>query len=226
MRRALAVSGLVLAIAVAAPVAPARADGDPASDVLVQRDLFLPYAPATQPRLSRALTRLLGRVRAKGFPMKVAVIGTPSDLGSYGTLFNGPQAYADLLARELPANPHGSTATPNHLLVVMPGGFGGENLGGDVNRALDPVAIQASAQSDGLARAAILAVARLARSNGVRVSDPPEARIALRATSRRAGRKGISPLIFVAPVALVVLVALLLGRRGRDPGSDEPQPAA
>jgi len=226
---------LPLCLAALLATAPAaHADGDPASDVLLKDDVFFPYAPPTLRRLEDSLTKVLRTARAAGYPMKVALIQSAGDLGAYPDMFNQPQNYANLLAGELPTNPHAQGAKaegPPHLLIVMPGGFGGNNLGDRVDEALAPVAIDAAAQSDGLARAAISAVARLATINGHAVATPPEATLKLAARHESTKRSsGTSPLVFIAPVVLVLLGAGLAGRlaarrRGEAPGDGEPADA-
>lgn len=129
--------------------------------------------------------------------------------------FNRPQAYADLLADRLVDTSDGRTSAVRHLLVVMPGGFGGEGLGDRVDAALAPVRIDAATQSDGLTRAAILAVARIGRANGLRVVDPPEPRAALDEPARPAGSSGISPLLALVPIGLGAVLAAALVRRAR-----------
>src|SRR3954447_12186353 len=95
---------VALALPLLVLAAPAAwADGDPASDVLLSQDSFLPYAPPVTPRLATALKAVLKQAREAGFPMKVAVILTANDLGAYPQMFNTPQPYADLLTRELSA---------------------------------------------------------------------------------------------------------------------------
>jgi hypothetical protein len=218
VRRALAVA--LLAALVCCSVA--RADGDPASDVLLTQDSFLPYAPPTQAKLKTALEKVLRAAKSAGFPMKVALVNTEADLGAYPQLFNQPQKYADLLTRELATlNPHGDPQKAVHLLIVMPGGYGGSNLGGAVDRALAPVQIQADAGSDGLARAAIAAVARLATANGYRVAVPPEASLKLgKASGTKKGGGGTSPLVFLAPALLLFgglfVAGRITARRARD----------
>jgi hypothetical protein len=191
----------------------ARADGDPASDVLPAQDVFFPYAPPTSPQLRTALSRVLAQAARAGYPMKVALIESAGDLGAYPNLFNQPQRYANLLSSELPTNPHGSVRTPQHLLVVMPVGVGGVNLGDSVDQALAPVHVDPAAQSDGLARAAIEAVARIATANGHRVAVPPEAHLKLRASHRSTRRSGgTSAWVYIAPLALVLLGIVAAGR--------------
>lgn len=206
------VTALAAALVLAAAPA-ARADGDPASDVLPSQSIFFPYAPPVAPQLRTALTRVLRQAEAAGYPMKVALIESAGDLGSYPTLFNQPQRYANLLAGELPTNPHGSVRTPQHLLVVMPVGIGGNNLGDKVDEALAPVKVDAGAQSDGLARAAIEAVARIATANGHAVAVPPEAHQKLQASHRSTKRKSGTPVwVYIAPLGLVLLGIVLAGR--------------
>src|SRR5204863_208458 len=79
--------------ALAAAPAPALADGDPASDFLLQQDSFYPYAPKTSGAMRKALDGLLKRTRQAGYPMKVALIESRSDLGAYPNLFSDPQRY-------------------------------------------------------------------------------------------------------------------------------------
>jgi hypothetical protein len=204
----------VVSVLAALAIAPAaRADGDPASDVLLQQDVFFPYAPDTAPRLSGALTGLLVRTRQAGYPMKVALIGSANDLGGNTELFGRPRAYANLLADELRTLRHGQPKTePLHLLVVMPAGFSGAGLGDGAGQALNEIPINAAAQSDGLAQAAIKAVAKLATLNGHATPTPPEAALALAPRHESTQRPGSSVLPFVLPLVLIVAVLLVGGR--------------
>jgi hypothetical protein len=165
MRRA----ALALAVLALLPSA-AAADGDPASDVLLAQDVYYPYAPKVSRPLTTALNTLLKRVRAGGYPMKVALIETPADLGAYPNLFGDEQRYANLLLPEISFNAH------PHLLVVMPSGFAGNNLGPKVDSALRGITIDQAAKSDGLAQAALAAVARIATANGHPTPVPAAAR--------------------------------------------------
>jgi hypothetical protein len=206
MRRA----ALLAVTLVAALPAAAPADGDPASDVLLAQDAYYPYAPKVAKPLATALDALLARVRAAGYPMKVAMIETPADLGAYPNLFGDTQRYADLLAKEISFN------SRPHLLVVMPSGFAGDNLGAKVDTALQGIEIDQAAKSDGLAKAALAGVAKVASSNGHPTPVPAAAGTSVAASKESSKRSTPSLLVYGGPV-LVVLIAvgvlLLVGRR-------------
>jgi hypothetical protein len=217
--RPLRLIAVVTALALLACPAAARADGDPASDILLGQDAFFPYAPATAKRLSGALTGLLERTRKSGYPIKVALIESEGDLGANADLFGRPLEYANLLADELRTLRHGKDGGEDlHLLVVMPTGFSGAGLGARVDEALGPVRIESAAQSDGLARAAIEAVARLASVNGHPTPIPPEARLALAPRNESTKPSGSSVLPYVLPfgvITIAVAVASLVAARRR-----------
>ena len=110
-------AGALAAIVLLTVVPLARADGDPASDVLLAQDVYYTYAPPVSSTLTRELNGLLVRARAAGYPIKVALIESAGDLGAYPRLFGQPRRYAELLASEIAFN-----SSP-HLLVVMPSGL-------------------------------------------------------------------------------------------------------
>ena len=115
VRRAL----VLAAVATAAALLPSasRADGDPASDTLLEQNVFFPYAaPSSSAQL--ALHQAVGGVYARGDRIKVAVIYDQTDLGSLPSLFGHPADYAHFLGIEL------GLWYVGPLLVVMPAGFG------------------------------------------------------------------------------------------------------
>jgi hypothetical protein len=154
-------TALITIVAALLGPAAARGDGDPASDVLLLQDAYLPYFPAPAKPLSRTLQRLLDQTRKAGYPMKVALIQSQGDLGAYPELFGKPSPYAKLLASEIAFK-----VKRPHLLVVMPAGLAGRNLGPQADALLAKVRVDTAARSDGLVRAALEAVARVASANG------------------------------------------------------------
>jgi hypothetical protein len=223
-------AAVVVAASLAAP-APAMADGDPPSDVLLQQDVFFPYDPPTSDGVARALLELTRRTRKAGWPVKVAIIATPSDLGAVGRLFSFPDRYAKLLSREIDAR---------RLLVVSPGGFSSPQLGDEIERTLSD--IEPAEGGDPLARQALTAVARLARESGHAVktpaidrsaagrrpyreaivvhSQPPSAAVASPTSPATddgsdGGGGGTSWWLFAGPILLVVAVLVLQNRRER-----------
>jgi hypothetical protein len=175
--RGLAVVG-VGAVLLLAPAA-ASADGDPASDVLLEQDVFFPYDPPTSNGVARALLELTRRTRKAGWPVKVAIVATPDDLGAVASLFHFQDRYAGLLAKELGDDPR--------LLVVSPSGFSSRNLGDSVDRTLRGLE-PAGEGGDPLARQALRAVSRLAKASGHAVKTPS---IDRSAAGRRAYRESI-----------------------------------
>lgn len=164
--RLLAAVGLASALLVS-PLAfsgAARADGDPASDVLLTENVFLPFSPAVSTALARTLTTTVARAHTAGYPIKVALIESAMDLGADPELFGSPERYARFLDVEITYN----SAPP--LLVVMPRGFGTAST--VPASALSTIALDRSASSDGLARAAIAAIVTLARRAGHPISAP------------------------------------------------------
>ena len=98
-------------------VPTALADGDPASDTLLVRNVFLPY-PAPGAQNGNALSREVALAYGRGYRLKVAVIASERDLGAVPSLFGHPADYAKFLGQELQQYYVGP------LLIVMPAGFG------------------------------------------------------------------------------------------------------
>lgn len=110
---------LVAALAATLAVVPgsARADGDPASDVLYLQDTYLPYERPSAGAAADLEAAVVAANRA-GYRTKVAVIASQDDLGLVSSLYGKPQIYARFLGAEI------RTFFIGHLLVVMPQGFG------------------------------------------------------------------------------------------------------
>jgi hypothetical protein len=225
---------LIVALALLAALpAAARADGDPASDVLLQQDVFVPYSTPTSQGAAKAVIEVAKRSRRAGWPIKVAIIASANDLGSAAQYANDPQGYANFLGSEL----SGAQAT-QRLLVVSPVGFGGQNLGDNVDKALAGLT-PGKADGDALARLAVTAVARLASADGHRVEAPavdtsgvngrpyrsdvtlhsgaPATKRAPAAKPSGGGGGGTTVLAIIGPIALVALAigAVALRQRRR-----------
>jgi hypothetical protein len=203
-RSTLTIACLLLCSLAVAP-ASARADADPPSDILLVQNVFFPYQPIVSTNLQHALTKLTTQTQHSGFPIKVALVDTATDLGGVPALFGQPQRYSAFLASEIAFNGR------QLVLVVMPAGIGTTNI--PHADALAGLTVDASHGSDGLARTAIAAVVRLANANGHPVKAPS-------VLGGSGSSSGVSPLIaFGTPVALVIVAALLAGlarRRRRE----------
>jgi hypothetical protein len=156
MLRSLVVALLASALLPAAVLA----DGDPASDVLLGENAFYPYSPPTSPALQKQLNAETAAAKQAHFPLKVALIGGPVDLGVIPSLFGKPEKYADFLDQEI------SFQTKQPLLVVMAAGYGVQGVDAKTKAAAAALAKPASTKSNDLARAAILAVPKLAAAAG------------------------------------------------------------
>ena len=172
--------------------AEARADGDPASDVLLGQDVFYPYTPPVPASVQGRLNAETAAAKRAGLPIKVALIASPVDLGVIPQLFGKPQAYADFLDKEISFN------GPQPLLVVMHAGYGVQSLPAAATRAAATLSPPTGKTSADLARAAITAVAKLAAASGHPISG----------TGGAGGGGGSSSLpILIGLVAAAVLIA-------------------
>lgn len=171
-RPRLPLRGLVAALAVIslglAGLAPrARADGDPASDVLAQQSLFLPADAGLNAAGQAQLSALVQAAARSHYPVKVAVIASSTDLGSVTELWNQPQVYARFLGEEL------SLLAGGRLVVVMPAGVGVTTIGPNAGAEQQPppaVAGLHSSAAAGLGTVAMTAVQRLAAAAGIHLS--------------------------------------------------------
>ena len=155
-----------LAVVLGPVAASARADGDPASDVLLEQNVYFPYtAPTAAARA--ALGRVAAGVYARGDRVKVALIASAEDLGAIPSLFGQPGEYAHFLGVEL------GLWYAGPLLVVMPAGLGfydGGRSTAAAEQMLRSVDVVGGSPDD-LARSAALAVQRLATAGALRSPD-------------------------------------------------------
>ena len=191
----------VLGAALAAPLVPARADGDPASDFLLSQSTFLsPFDGHLSSSASTRLVRLLADAKTKGFPIKVAVIVTRYDLGSVPILFKRPKQYAKFLGQE------DYYYWKDELLVVMPNGYGlykAADLPAADQEAIDALPAPKPTDGNGLVAAAERAVTALAERRGIKLEP---------VSSVSGGSSVMSDRV---KIAVAVLVAGLLGLAAR-----------
>jgi hypothetical protein len=206
----------VLAIAAALALAPATAsaDGDPASDYLLTQDVYLPLPPGVPPDLGRTITDLLKETRKAGFPLKVAIIAAPKDLGAVPQYFNRPQSYAPFLESEIAFN------TKKPLLIVMPIGYGVAALPKGTGSALQGFAPPKSASGEDLGRAAVGAIVKLSKAAGHPVPAPK-----IPTASGGDGGETSPLLVFGVPVALLALGGALAALRRRQDSNAGPAKA-
>jgi hypothetical protein len=203
----------VIAVAAAVALSPAAAlaDGDPASDTLLLQDVFLPYAPGIPAPLARTITTLVQTTRRAGFPLKVAIIAVPGDLGAVPQFFGRPQSYAPFLLSEIAFN------SKKPLLVVMPAGYGAAALPPGSETGLQGLSPPRSAGGEDLGRAAVNAILKLSAAAGHPVPAPK-----LPSGTGGGGGGGTSPLIvFGVPVALLALGGVLAAVRRRNDAAAE-----
>jgi hypothetical protein len=211
------VCAAALALAVLAySTDPARADGDPASDVLTTQTLFLPQDAGISGAQLRELGSLLQAAANGGLPLRVALIASPTDLGSVTELWRQPETYARFLGEEL------SLTYRGRLLVIMPNGFGVFDQGLPVTAAQAVLrGLRLAAPGPGLGATALTAIRRVAA-----VSGHPLALPAAVTTTRGRSGDSASWIAFLAGVVLIAL-AWVASLRARPLGSEaEKLPAA
>jgi protein SCO1 len=222
MRRTLRIVAIASALLCAA-CPSACADGDPASDYLLSRQVFVLLGSSGVPPAQRRLSDVVGAANKAGFSIRVAVISSEYDLGSVSVLWKKPRTYARFLGIEL------SLSYKGLLLVVMPNGFGVNWPGHSTAAAYGALGnVEISPGEAGTLNAAQAAVRALASAGGVNLTHrstkaAAHARSASTAalTARKSG-SGIGAaavLLILAAAALLValganLVLLLRGREG------------
>jgi hypothetical protein len=153
--------GLLLALSFAPA---ALADGDPASDLLQPPAVrvYMTNGVTAGSKLEQSLQRTAQQISDAGLPIKVAIIGNKTDLGSVPQLWAKPQTYATFLGAEL------RFVYKDTLLVVMPQGFGihGPFSQGPALAALEGIDPRTNPTPAGLAASADKALRALAAADG------------------------------------------------------------
>jgi hypothetical protein len=207
-----ALLSLLAAVVVALSLAPAAlADGDPASDVLLGENVFYPYSPQVSPSLQKTLNAETAAAKKAGFPVKVALIAAPVDLGVIPDLFGKPQKYADFLDQEISFQGH------QPLLVVMKAGYGVQGVTAHARSTVSSIAPPAGGVSNDLAKAAIGAVAKLAAADGHPISGVP----GVPGTSSGGGISATTIILIILIIAALVTGAALAAVTLRRPRPTE-----
>jgi hypothetical protein len=196
----LAILGAVLALVLALQAGTAAADGDPASDVLLFQNTFLPYNPPMDKALATEVNQATAAAKKARYPIRVAVIGSTLDLGAITGLWKQPKRYARFLYAELYGYRGG-------LLVVMPNGFGTAGLPpAKARRAL--AGLRVGAGINGLGRAALEGTRRLAAAGG---HPLPATTASAPSGSTAPAHTGSSTLVVALVVAAILALALAAG---------------
>ena len=208
------------AVLAATAAGTARADGDPASDVLLSDNVFLSYQSPYGSAEGRALEALTKEAKQQHFPLRVAVITQLADMGSVGGLYGKAQRYADFLASEITFVYRGT------VVVAMngkPGGFGVHGPGATpaAGRALARMKLPSSSVTAAeLARLAAVAMQRVAAASGHQLATPSTT-----AATKTKSSTHLLRLFLIAALALAALGAgaTLLARwlRGSPPAEKQ-----
>jgi hypothetical protein len=151
----------VAALALLGAASTARADGDPASDVLYTGRVFFPYSTHVSKAAQARLLETVSTAEHAHYPIRVALIGAPLDLGAVTALWGKPRRYATFLALEL------SFVYKDSLLIVMPSGLGFARYKHATAAEYAALAkVRVTAGGDGLAATAERAVRALAAHAG------------------------------------------------------------
>jgi hypothetical protein len=207
-RSAVEIAGAaILALLVLLLACPnALADADPASDVLLGENVFYPYNPSVSRPLQTALNAETTAAHHAHFPIKVALIAQPFDLGALPTFFDKPKQYAAFLDQEI------NFGSKVPLLVVMPSGYGTAGLPDAAQSVIASLAKPSGRSGNALAEAAITAVRKIAAA-----AAHPLAAGATRTSSQSGGSGAAVPLAILVAVCVTVAAAVLTLRRRRMP---------
>jgi hypothetical protein len=183
--------------------AAARADGDPASDVLASQTLFLPADAGVGAAEQAELAGLLSEAARGGHPIRLAVIAGRSDLGSGTALWRRPEDYARFVGQEVALVYRGP------LLVVMPDGYGFAR-GGTPVAGWAGIAARLPSPNRRLGAAAIAVVESATAAAGHPLAP-------VHAAAAPGGRRGVDAVAWVAfgVGAGVVALAWALSLRAR-----------
>jgi hypothetical protein len=210
----LAVISVILACAALVAAPGALADGDPASDVLATLPYFDPIDLSIPASTSARLEAILDAGAHAGFQIRVAMIGSSSDLGTVYALWDKPKLYATYLQSEL------NDLYSGQVLVVMPNGFGLAGRASGSHALTDSeLAVRALKPGPGpkLAAAALSAIPLLAAADGhpiqsTALSDAEHSRVTTATTGKSLSTTGLLTLLLGA-LMMVVACRASVSRR-------------
>jgi hypothetical protein len=202
---------LIVALAVLVPalVIPgfARADGDPASDVLIGQSIFPGYGTIT-PKVQDELYSVTTAAQRAGFPVRIALIDGPSDLGAVPQEWGHPASYAHFLDYEI------NTVVGGHILVVMPQGFG-LATGGQPESVAALSGIPIGSGANGLGIAAVAATEKLAAAAGHPLGRGAATQSVPLGASSATVNRAVTALLILLAIAALAVAAAVLARRHR-----------
>jgi hypothetical protein len=203
-------AALLASIAALVFVSPALGDADPASDVLYTQPVYYSYDQLPSNAAQQRLNQVVRSAMKAGYPIRVALIAKPPDLGGVTALWGKPHQYARFLGLEL------GFVYKGNLIVVMPAGLGYARHGKS-SPAADALlrSVRVDRSSDGQADAAVTAIAKLSAAAGHRIAVPAKA-----ATDGSGHSWRSRLIILLAALVLAQLVAAgwVLRRRGARTG--------
>jgi hypothetical protein len=211
------VKRVALFLVLSALLAPAaaRANGDPASDVLLTDQVFLPYEAPISKQAADQLRATVAEANKRGFKIRVAVIAFTGDLGTAVSLWRHPQPYSKFLWSEI------AFVYSNRLLVVMPSGFGFYDGKKPIAKELRVLkGLKPGTTPTPLAQSTSEAVRALAKANGVTL---PKVSGGGSSSNRDRYVLGAALLVFLL---VLFIPTRLIRRRGRGGGrspSAEPR---
>jgi hypothetical protein len=201
----------------AAPAA--RADGDPASDVLPSQPVFFGSALDLRSKPAAQLDALVKEAKQRGYAVNVAVISRLEDMGSATQYWNDMDNYGAFLAGEI------ACCVKGRLLIVMPGGFGVTYLGHSSTADRKALAgLPAPHTVPNLLPAAMNGVIKLAAASGVQLTVPdatpvpggvpqPQTHAAapnIASSGGGAGTGNSGVWLYTLPILAVVVIAIVL----------------
>ena len=205
MRRSAA---LLLGLAALALPGSAEANGDPASDVLLTTQVFLPFEAPISKSAASELKQTVAAANQKGYTIRVAVIAFTGDLGTAVSLWGHPQEYSKFLWSEI------TFVYKDRLLVAMPSGFGFYAGKKPVTKELGVLArVKPGKTPTPLTESAAQTVRALAASEGITLPKPSGG-------SRTRDRLILGAAVLAFLVVLLFPTRLL--RRRRAQGAERP----